>query len=180
MTRRVRPLHLLAALTLLGASGCTLRLDRHDDHDSDSGKFYATIDADEVLSTSLGDGASMFVEYRRGGTWRFWTSCDTRTTGFPCNFRLAAYPYGGIGAVNESELEPSDEVRIDDDSVLEFRARTELDSDAVEIVSKPGELLELALELDGVSAPSYLAWVGNGTVRQGAPRCPVVLQPDAP
>ncbi|MBM4357355.1 MAG: hypothetical protein FJ096_04520 [Deltaproteobacteria bacterium] len=172
--------HGFAAVALaLAGTGCGVHHD--DDEDRRGGeRFYATIDADEVMTTNLGDGAALFVEYRRGGTWRFWTSCDTRTTGYPCKFYLKVYPYGGIGAVSEQELEDNDDVDIDDDGVLVFDGQTALDSDAIELVSKPKALLELALDLDGAAAPSYLAWVGNGTVYQGAPRLPVVLQPDAP
>ncbi|MBM4358711.1 MAG: hypothetical protein FJ096_11460 [Deltaproteobacteria bacterium] len=176
---------MFAALGLLGCLagpvGCGYHDRYHDDLDEPVVEpFYTTIDADHTLTTTLGDGAGMFVEYTRGGIWRFWTSCDTRVTGYGCNYRLFVYPLGGIAAIDGIDLESSDRVDVHGDGTLTFTATTAFDSDAIELVTKPGALLEAELELDGYVEPSYFVWYGNGLVRQGAPRSPVVFQPDAP
>lgn len=173
-------LTLLALLALVGGSGCYGGDPRHDLLLVEEEPFYATVDADRTLTTPLGEGAGLFVEYARGGRWTFWTSCDTGVTGLVCGFELTAYPRGGIVAVDGIDLEPGDVVDVAGDGTLRWTTTTALDSDAIEVVAAPGALLDLELRLDGVIDPSYLVWFGNGVVRHGAPRSPVVFQPDAP
>lgn len=172
---------------LLGAIGCGPHRNYRDGYRDDSSgsgsvdePFYTTVDADNTLTTSLGEGAGVFVEYARGGVWRFWTSCDSSVTGYGCKYRLYVYPHGGIAQVDGIDLEETDSVDVHGDGTLTFAATTALDSDTIEVFTTPGALLEAELELDGIIDPSYFVWFGNGVVRQGAPRSPVVFQPDAP
>jgi hypothetical protein len=181
MFRQVSLFSVGAAALALGATGCS----GHDHGgngmvDADASPYFTTIDAGHTLSTNLGDGAAVFVEYASGGRWHVWTSCDTAKTGLSCDYRLHVYPRGGIQSVAAFDFEAND--RIDDhgDGTLTFVSQTALDSDGMALVSKPGALLDVELELDGYVDPTYLVWYGNDAVHEGAPRSPVVFQPDAP
>ncbi len=171
---------LSAVLGMLGASGCFVEGGHDDGHVVRDTAYYTAISSDETLSTELGSGAGLFVEYARGGVWRLWTSCDTALTGHGCAFQIDVASFGRIDAVDGIELEPYDHVDVFKDGTLSFYAETDYDSDAIEIFAAPGALLEVAVALDGVVDPSYVVWVGHGSVNEGAPSSPVVFQPDAP
>jgi len=179
---RFRKLSSLAALALLlGSAACGDHRGNGGLYDaSEADPYFTTIDAGHTLSTSLGEGAALLVEYERGGTWHLWTSCDTKKTGYNCAFGVYAYPRGGIDTLAALDFEAGD--RIDDhgDGTFTFVSSTDVDSDGITLVSKPGALLDVELTLDGAVEPSYLVWYGNGNVHEGAPRSPVVFQPDAP
>jgi hypothetical protein len=168
------------ALIAIGATGCIVH-DRSDTvvvHDDEP--YFTTVDADETLSTNLGEGAGAFVEYQKGGVWRLWTSCDTLITGAVCRFEANVYPRGRLDSLAGIDLESSDGYEIYSDGTFTFVAETELGSDGIEFVTDPGALVDIELILDGYVDPSYLVWYGNGKVHDGAPRSPVVFQPDAP
>src|SRR6185295_19088970 len=54
-----------------------------------------SIDPDAGLSTDAGQGTGVFVEYKAGGHWRIFTSCDTAVTGYSCNYDVTAQVVGG-------------------------------------------------------------------------------------
>ncbi len=143
--------------------------------------YYTTIDADHLLDTDLGYGAGLFVEYSRGGRWTLWTSCDTELTGSLCLFEAHVTTQSStISDVLEFDTEGFDEVSRWSDTSLTFYAETASHSDALEFYTAPGELVQIRLVLDGYESPEYLVWYGNDDVQDGAPRSPVVFQPDAP
>jgi hypothetical protein len=171
---------LVAAATFsIGAAGCLIS-ERPDVLVQDSAPYFSTIDAGETLSTELGRGAGVFVEYQRGGTWRIWTSCDTKLTGMICRYQVNVGPRAKIEEINAFDLESSDYFERYTDGTFTLFADTDIGTDVVEFKTKPGALVDVELIIDGHVDPRYLVWYGNDRIHDGAPRSPVVLQPDAP
>ena len=171
----------IAALLLPAlASGCFIYDDGvRNDPFAPERSVYTTIDAGYTLSTSLGDGAAVFIEYESGGVWRAWTSCDTNLTGFGCMFDVHFSSQAPIETVATSGLETEDFVE-EGAAQLSFYSTTYGSSDGVEFRTAPGALVSVELLLDGQVAPRYFVWYGNGVVRDGANGSPVVFQPDLP
>ncbi len=182
MARLGRWVALVACVGSLGSAGCggAHKSDADRSSSSEVAPYFTTIDVGHTLTTTLGEGAALFVEYESGGTWHLWTSCDTKATGADCFFRAYVYPRGGIVSLAALDFEAGDRIDETGDGSFTFISQTRLDSDGMTLVSKPGALLDLELELDGFADASYLVWYGNGAVHEGAPRSPVVFQPDAP
>lgn len=171
----------LAALLLPAlSSGCFIYDTEYDNVASaPPGAVYATIDADHTLSTELGEGAAVFIEYQSGGVWRAWTSCDTNLTGYGCAFDVHFSSQSVIETVSTAGLEAEDFVE-ESGANISFYATTYGSSDSIELRTAPGALMTVELVLDGQLAPRYLVWYGNGLVRDGANGSPVVFQPDLP
>jgi hypothetical protein len=169
------------------ASGCVVHVDDDGHHHDDDGgpppasdPYFATVDRNEVLSTDLGEGAGLFVEYAEGGRWTLWTSCDTALSGRACLWDVYVSGQEPIDGLEGLDVEADDDFGYSGSKSMVFYANTTLGSDAVTFETDPGSLIRLEVYLDGLSAPDYLVWMGNGTVNNGAPRLPVVFQPDAP
>jgi hypothetical protein len=123
----------------------------------------------------------MFVEYTAGGVWNVWTSCDSDQSGALCFWQAEIYVHdGAIDSFEGNELEEFDSVSPTQDGGLSVYFETGSFSDAVTFTTEPGALVEMVVALDGVTAPQYFVWYGNDEVQDGAPRSPVVFQPDAP
>jgi hypothetical protein len=186
--RRVRQLvgggALLGALAL-GGAGCLFIDDRGpsgyygDDYYYDD-PVYVTIDTDEVLSTDLGEGAGLFVEYRSGGTWRLWTTCDTYVTGYACAFDVYAIAGSSVRNIVADDLEDYDYVDLTGSDSFAFYAETGSDYDAIEFETAAGASLQVELQLDGYVEPGYIFWIGDGRVHEGAPGSPVIFDPSDP
>lgn len=183
------------AFAMLG-SACVV----HDDDDGCYDCYYGgpppdqpvlvTIDADYTLSTELGYGASVFVEYTRGGTWTVWTSCDTDKSGYYCYWDVYVTSHGFVDTIDLYDTEGWDGVDVLSDSSFMFHAETGSFSDTAVFTTAPGELVEIVAYLDGVAVPDHIVWHGNGLVHDwrtdlaghanGVTSQPVIFQPDAP
>lgn len=166
------------------ASGCTFRSDDgcFDCYEPHLEPYLATVDADVSLTTDLGEGAGIFVEYHRGGLWNLWTSCDTLRHGYSCYWDIYVTSYGVIDWAAGYDHEPYDAVDVHDDHFVSFHFETAYGSDGVELQATPGELLEIEAYLDGVyrGTHDYFVWYGNDRLNEGAPRQPITFLPDAP
>lgn len=167
-----------SVLCALLVSGCYD--DHHHHHDEELEPFFATIDRGEILTTELGAGAGLFVEYAEGGRWTLWTSCDTDLSARPCLWDVFVAAQGPITALETRDFEPSeDSATFSGDNSLSMFTTTTSGRDAISFSTEPGALIRLEVYLDGVDAPDYLVWFNAG-VQSGAPYHPVVFQPDAP
>lgn len=164
--------------TALLASGCYD--DHHHHHEDDLDPYFATVDRGEVLTTELGAGAGLFVEYAEGGRWTLWTSCDTDLSGRPCFWDVYVSAQSAIGSLDTQGFEAGEDVvDYSGDSSLAMFTTTTSGSDGITFSTEPGALIRLEVYLDGVDAPDYLVWFNSG-IQSGAPYNPVVFQPDAP
>jgi len=182
-TRGFAPLGLLAAGALC-ASGCLI-IDDHDDHFVDDdvviddGHVHERIDADQTLQTELGEGVGLFVEYYSGGTWILWTSCDTYLSDFACDFQVHVLAGSTLGEVATFDFEAGDDVDVVSSDELWFYAVTSTDSETVQLEAAPGEVVEIELWLDGYLEPSFIYWIGDGLVHEGASGSPVIFEPSS-
>ena len=182
ITARIARGALLCGAAGLALSGCLIVDDDHppdDDHYYEyTEPFYTTIDADQTLGTTLGQGAGFFVEYYTGGTWYLWTSCDTDVTGHSCNFLAHLAASSTIRNLTGIELESYDGFEVSGPRTLTFSANTASQIDGVQFETDPGESLELEIYLDDYLSPGYIFWFGNGQLNEGAPYSPVVFEPN--
>lgn len=191
MKSMLRHFAMLAAVAL--AAGCIITAEDDDGHhhDDDDGHgpgpneppedpYYATIDRGATLTTDLGYGAGMFVEYAEGGQWTLWASCDSYVSDASCFWRADVIVHDAlIDTFDGVGLEDGDYLA-HDGSYLSLDWITSYESDALTFTTAPGALVEVYVYLDGISAPGYFVWYGNDDVQDGAPVNPVVFQPDAP
>ncbi|HHH31287.1 MAG TPA: hypothetical protein ENK57_23475 [Polyangiaceae bacterium] len=171
-----------SALFALSASGCVIVHDDDDGHhhEPDVEPYFATVDRGEVLTTELGSGAGLFVEYAAGGRWTLRTSCDTDLSGRPCLWDVYVAAQGSISGLETRDFEASEDVaEYTGDNSLTMLTTTTFGADAISFSTEPGALIRVEVYLDGIDAPEYLVWFNSG-VQNGAPYMPVVFQPDAP
>lgn len=185
---------LLALVWLPVAVGCSYgdhRRDYYDyDYDDGSGAPYvpapsneveeATIDADQLLDVSPGEGAGAFFEYESGGTFHVTTSCDL-DSGSECAWDIVVVPLDGapISTIAPFDLENDDSVSFGYTNQLQLLAYTGRDFDGVSFQTDPGAAIQVDALLDGGAANRYLFWVGDGALHSGAPSNPVNLVPSA-
>lgn len=147
-----------------------------------------TIDPGQALELEPGAGVGVTVTYEGDGTWRVSTACDTSTSGAACAFDVIARTGGedDLVLLDDSELEPRDELFLLDPFALELFLETGEDLDVVTLSASPGALLRLTVWLydplleskdDWIRDPRLISWVGHGAVHWGAPTNPVELEP---
>jgi hypothetical protein len=139
------------------------------------------IQPDQSLQAKPGDGVGIFVEYKSGGTWHVWTTCDTFTSKAVCNFDL----FAGTAVATQlrsyatDTLEGPDEAKDLGNGTVELLAETDSDTDGLILETEPGAPLTLEPYLDGKSAEAFVYWVSDNVIHTGAPANPVEFVPSA-
>ncbi|MBI4705149.1 MAG: hypothetical protein HY744_28920 [Deltaproteobacteria bacterium] len=163
-------------------SGCVIisSPEEGDGYVYPAGAVHQTIDAGAVMSTELGEGVGLFVEYASGGRWTVWTSCDTALAHESCYFDVYVTASSVIGKPVGVDLEEGDHIDRHDQAAISLHVDTDWDSDEMRFDTAPGAVVELELVLDGDVLPEYIYWVGGGVMHYGAPTSPVLFEPDVP
>jgi len=146
----------------------------------------STIDVDATLTDiQPGQEAGAFVEYRAGGTWRVFTSCDSALLDAngrplpPCVWDILVQPFKTpVRSVNMEGLEFEDIAGIDDDGSAHLIAVTDADFDGMLVEAEPGEPVRVDVYLDNGPAARYVYWVEAGGLNRGAPTNPIDLSPN--
>lgn len=140
------------------------------------------IDSDQTLNAEPGEGVGIFVEYRSGGGWHVWTTCDTFTSKAVCSYKLFASFENpdDLKAYMTDELEGQDEAVDLGDGEIQLIADTDSDTDGMYIEANAGSAMTLEVYLDGAPTPELVYWVGDGIVHPGAPNNPIAFLPSGP
>ena len=170
---------LVAGLLAFSAGGCIVVHD-HDDGSSPPpppppAEDTVNIDAGQGLTTDLGEGVAVLLEYEGGSSWNVQTTCDTLKTNQPCTFDI--YVRGaGIAPTGGIELESTDFI---DQSGDELHAGfdTDVDLDGFTFDTVAGADVEVEVYLDGDDAAPYVFWVGDGATHTGMGTNPTIFLP---
>jgi len=139
------------------------------------------IQSDQQLSANPGEGVGIFVEYRAGGQWHIWTTCDTFTSKAVCSFDIFAGTRPELlRSYATDQAEGYDEVKDLGNGEIELLADTDSDTDGLIVMTEPGAPLDLEVYLDGNSAAPFVYWVSDDVIRTGAPDNPVEFVPASP
>ena len=140
------------------------------------------IEADQALSANPGEGVGIFVEYRSGGEWHIWTTCDTFTSKVVCGFDIFAATHPDqLRGFAADQLEEGQDSLIDlGNGEIELRADTDSETDGMTVQTDPGAVLDLEVYLDANSAQPFVYWVSDGVIHTGAPSNPVEFIPQTP
>ena len=144
--------------------------------------FEVEIDTDEQIDVDPGVGAGAFLEYRSGGRWELFTTCDTLISDYLCDYDIfVSVPLGQeLERVRGLELERSDEIAHLERGVMRLLLLTGTDFDRVSFRAPPGETLRMDVLIDGIVDPEIVFWNGYGALQFAAPSNPLDLTPSEP
>ena len=173
-----------ASLSLFGA-GCVI------DASVDPGTVVVTdptpaiadvsIDPGAAMAANPGEGVGIYVEYAGGGHWNVFTTCDTAISGASCNFDLVVTSDQSltIGAVEGSDLGPTDSLTLESDGTIRLVADTDFGMNGFSFDADPGAAIELDALLDGEAQPRFVYAVSDGELLNGVPSNPVDFTPSS-
>jgi hypothetical protein len=142
-----------------------------------------SIETGEMLTADPGQGAGVFVEYAAGGAYHVFSTCDTSTSGFDCQWAMIASidPTLSLTFKDDGDLESDDSITRVDKGAVKLLFNSGADFDGAVLTVPPGEKLRLNVMLDGCYTSNLVSWISNGTtVQNGAPTDPVDFVPTSP
>ncbi|CAN5446740.1 hypothetical protein BH09MYX1_BH09MYX1_04600 [soil metagenome] len=142
------------------------------------GPVTVVIDTNQTMTAAGGDGVGVFVEYKSGGHWALWWTCDTSRSNLGCAF-----------TINGSALGKLKNLTGDADAHLDAGALvigSSVTTEAHEIAfdTNPGDDLTLDARVTGITpSTSLFFFVQDGKINggyTGALTNPLIFQPSQP
>jgi len=149
------------------------------------------VDTDRTMNATPGDGVGVFTEYRAGGHWRVWWTCDTSKTAQSCDFDVSAFlanvlPGNGaitnVAPIGNTSLLPSGGPGLGEGDA-EGQATTTTSVDGIAFDAPAGATITLDAKMDGQEDASFLFFVQDGKINGGYAGTltdPLMMQPSAP
>ncbi len=108
------------------------------------------VDPDKTLTATPGGGVGVFVEYRIGGHWHVWWTCDTSTTNLSCAFDVkVSVAQGAITNVANQGLAAADSVATPTAQAFEATTTTTTSIEGVTFDTTPGGVITLEAAVGG-------------------------------
>jgi hypothetical protein len=146
------------------------------------------VDPNQTMSANPGDGVGVFVEYKSGGHWHVWWTCDSNKTGQTCSFdNTVTVATGTITNLVSQGFADSDTVQQPSTQKVEAVTTTSYAVDGITFDTpfSAGQtpIIELYAVLPCVSGGQYLFFVQKGQINggyQGVLTDPLMLEPSGP
>jgi hypothetical protein len=147
------------------------------------------VDPNQTMNASPGDGVGVFVQYKTGGHWTIWWTCDTNKTGESCAFdNTVSVGKGTIANVGSMTpgLAPTGVTQSSPEN-MEAQTTTTTGVDGVTfdtpLTSGDVPVITLDAKVNGVENPSWLFFVQDGKINGGTTDTltdPLMFEPSTP
>ena len=146
------------------------------------------VDPNQTMNAAPGEGVGVFVEYKTGGHWNVWWTCDTNKTGLNCAFdNIVTVSTGTITNVAGQQLEASDSVTQDSPQKVEAVTNTTTGVDGITFdtpfSSGQTPVITVQSQMGGLYSGQYFFFVQDGEIDgnyQGMLTDPLMLEPSSP
>ena len=150
------------------------------------------VDPNQTMNAAPGEGVGVFIEYKTGGHWNVWWTCDTNNTGLNCAFdNVVTVSTGTITNLTGEQLEASDAVTQDSPQKVEALTTTTTGVDGITFdtpfSSGQTPIITVQAQLSGVYSGQYFFFVQDGQINGGYTANPdhmltdpLMLEPSSP
>jgi hypothetical protein len=147
------------------------------------------VDPNQTMNATPGDGVGVFVQYKTGGHWYVWWTCDTNKTGESCQFdNVVSVSKGTITNVaGGTPGLPSAGVAQNAPGRIEAQSNTTTGIDGVTFDTPvtAGEMPVITLDakVNGTENPGWLFFVQGGQINGGTKDTltdPLMFEPSTP
>ena len=134
------------------------------------------VDPNQTMNASPGDGVGVFVQYKTGGHWNVWWTCDTNKTGETCSFDNSVSVSKGT-ITNVASMSPSlaaPGVTQNAPGTIEAQTTTTTGVDGVTfdtpLTGEQVPVITLDAKVNGQDNPGWLFFVQDGQINGGYAR----------
>lgn len=123
------------------------------------------IDTDKTMEAVGGEGVGIFVEYKSGGHWRIWWTCDSAKTQQECDFNVTVTTSNeftnGLLETDATQVVRDEEKRLEVSSVISS------DVSGITFDTAPGAEISIGARMGKVNDGSLFFFVQEGRVNGG-------------
>jgi hypothetical protein len=125
-----------------------------------------TVDTNQTMNAKGGDGVGVFVEYKTGGHWHVWMTCDTNTSNLDCDFDVkiaGTTVHNGVQTTGSS----TGLILTQTPGQLEANVLMTTEVNGVTFDTDPGARITIDGTVSGLHSGDYFFWVQDGKVNGG-------------
>ncbi len=125
-----------------------------------------TVDTNQTMNAKGGDGVGVFIEYKAGGHWRIWMTCDTLKSNLDCNYDVRIT--GGTTTNLFATPGSSTALALTQTSTqIEATALMTTEVNGFTFDTSPGQRITIDATVSGLHSGDYFFWVQDGKVNGG-------------
>ncbi len=150
--------------------------------DTNAQPITVVVDTGQTMNVQGGQGVGVFVEYRAGGHWHVYWSCDTALSGLACDFQMTMSGKS-IANATPNQFTSSDSLSSSTPDVLVATSHTTTGVSGVDFDATPGADVKIDMNVSGLRDGRFFFFVQNGQVNgnfQGILTDPLIFEPSAP
>jgi hypothetical protein len=147
------------------------------------------VDPNQTMNATAGDGVGVFVQYKTGGHWNIWWTCDTNKTGETCSFDNTVTVSKGTIA-NLADMNPTTVatgVTQTAPGTVQAQTNTSTGIDGVTfdtpLTAGQVPVITLDAKVNGQENPAWLFFVQNGQINGNTKDMltdPLMFEPSTP
>ena len=133
-----------------------------------SSPMVVAVETNQTMVAKGGEGVGVFVQYRAGGHWHVWLTCDTLVSGLDCRFNVSAV--ASTGALSNLLATPGKTARIDLSTIGgAVTASSQLTNEVAgfDFGSVAGATLTVTATVSGMQSGDFFFFVQDGKVNGG-------------
>lgn len=124
------------------------------------------VDTDQTMVAVGGEGVGVFIEYRSGGHWTLWWTCDSKLTNQSCDFSVNASASGPITNIDAAAL-PGGFVTSPSATSVAATSTTNTEVHGIKFDTAPGAVITVDAAVGGLTDGAFLFFVQDGVVNGG-------------
>ena len=133
-----------------------------------SSPMVVEVETNQTMVAKGGEGVGVFVQYRAGGHWHVWLTCDTLVSGLDCRFKVSAV--ASSGALSNLLQTPGKTAPIDLSTIggaITASAQLTNEVAGIDFDSDAGATLTVTATVSGVQSGDFFFFVQDGKVNGG-------------
>jgi hypothetical protein len=125
------------------------------------------VDPNVTMTATPGDGVGVFNEYKSGGHWHIWWTCDTNKTSQSCAFDVKVTPSSGALSNVRSDMFATSDTLTSTSASLAAVTSTSTTAQGIYFDANSGIPITLDASVGGLEDGSFLFFVQDGQVNGG-------------
>lgn len=127
-----------------------------------------TVDTNQVMNAKGGDGVGVFVEYKAGGHWKVWMTCDSNKSNLDCDFDVKASAASIHNAVTTPGTSTSMTLaQTQGTGTVEASVLMTTDVNGFTFDTDPSARITIDATVSGIHTGDFFFWVQDGKVNGG-------------
>jgi hypothetical protein len=129
-----------------------------------AGELIVDVDTNQVMTAKGGGGVGVFVEYKTGGHWHVYWTCDTNVNPSSSSCAVGIHATANTGTIDNLKAEGAATPAASGPGAVDVQATVATDVQGMTFDTLPGAVIAIDATVEGTRDGHFFFFVQNGVV----------------